>query len=194
MSNTDPATVVFVQRRLRELGYTEAGETDGDFGQMTKDAVLVFRARNNLPLSTEIDADFEHALQNASPKAIPIEQATAEVAHVAERVEAVNLNWWSRLWAKVLTIPSFSLSVLLLIVQNVGEASDKLVPVRNFLTNVPLWVWPLLIIPVALLIGYTTKLTQAALVAGYQQGTVREDLTSQKASPVPSGILTEVKV
>jgi peptidoglycan hydrolase-like protein with peptidoglycan-binding domain len=42
--------VILLQHRLLELGYNEVGTVDGDFGQMTDDAVRHFQEVNGLEM------------------------------------------------------------------------------------------------------------------------------------------------
>jgi hypothetical protein len=51
----EPETIRAVQRRLRELGYHEAGKVDGMWGRRTRAAVLAFRADHGMGLVPGID-------------------------------------------------------------------------------------------------------------------------------------------
>lgn len=189
----DPAIVLDVQRKLIAKGYVDVGGVDGDPGQMTQDTILSFRARNDLPLVPVIDRDFIRALDVALPKSIPIEQANATVAHVADRVAVVKTNWWQRVWAKILAFPSVALAITTAIIDNLNDASGKLSAVKAFLSDVPVWIWPALVAVVALVLSRNANKIETGMVQGYQQGTVKNDPESQVIDP-PSLGTVEAKV
>lgn len=73
-----------VQRRLRDLGYFEAGTADGSWGYKTRAAVLAFRADNGLPLVAQIDDQFLAKLAKATPRPTSTARATATVSDLRE--------------------------------------------------------------------------------------------------------------
>lgn len=73
-----------VQRRLRDLGYFEAGTPDGTWGFKTRAAVLAFRADNGLRLVAQIDDEFLARIAQASPRPTGLSRATATVADLRE--------------------------------------------------------------------------------------------------------------
>jgi hypothetical protein len=190
----DPETVAFVQRRLIALGYVDVGGIDGNAGQVTQDTILSFRARNDLPLVPVIDNDFMMALAVALPKQIPVEQANASVQLVSERVEVVRTNWWAKIWARLQLWVSLLITVFSAIFDHLGEASDKLVTVRAFLYDVPVWVWPLLAAIVAYLISRSAANVETGIVTSYRQGTVKNDATADVVDLPPSGQLVGAKI
>lgn len=73
-----------VQRRLRELGYTEVGTPDGKYGYKTRAGTLAFRADHGMPLVAEIDDAFLVALTKASPRPVSAERATTDVVELRQ--------------------------------------------------------------------------------------------------------------
>ncbi|PVZ48651.1 C40 family peptidase [Thalassobacter stenotrophicus] len=69
-----------VQRRLKELGYHEVGQIDGNIGPRTRAAILAFRQDNNLALVPIIDVALTEALNRASPRKIAPERASGTPA------------------------------------------------------------------------------------------------------------------
>lgn len=65
-----------VQRRLRDLGYHEVGQIDGQIGPRTRAAILAFRQDNDLALVPIIDVTLIDALTTARPRSVAIERAT----------------------------------------------------------------------------------------------------------------------
>ena len=50
----DNEVVAQVQRRLKEFGYTEIGNVDGDCGDLTEKAIIIFRHDVGLPLNRTV--------------------------------------------------------------------------------------------------------------------------------------------
>lgn len=92
--------LAYVQQLLRSKNYFVVGDADGDLGEMTKDAILLFRRRNNLPLNEDIDDEFLDALEKAPPMVAEKRQEKTE-AEVAKKVEVVNKSAWAAFWAKI---------------------------------------------------------------------------------------------
>jgi len=74
-----------VQRRLRELGYHEAGNPDGVWGTKTRAAVLAFRADNGLPIYAGIDDDLLALLMVAPAREVADVRANATVEDLREQ-------------------------------------------------------------------------------------------------------------
>lgn len=70
-----------VQSSLRRLGYHEVGKSDGVIGPRTRNALLAFRADNNLPLIPIIDVTLTDALEIAQPRSIASERASGKPAN-----------------------------------------------------------------------------------------------------------------
>lgn len=191
---TDKDTVTAVQKAFLEKGYADGSQPDGEMGKVTQDTILSFRARNNLPLIPVIDSELLRALEVAPQKELPIRQVTATKAEIAPVVEVVAISdkvqrvaWWSKLYAWITGLPVGLITVLGLVVDNLDEATTAISPVRSFFSeiggSVPVWVWLVGLVGIAILFGYQAKkienLTaklEAKAVTGYQQGTIKNDL------------------
>lgn len=68
-------SVKAVQTRLKDLGYHEVGNIDGDIGPRTRAAILAFRDDHALPLVPIIDVALEEALDLANPRTVAPERA-----------------------------------------------------------------------------------------------------------------------
>ncbi|MEO7221128.1 MAG: N-acetylmuramidase domain-containing protein, partial [Devosia sp.] len=90
----DNEVVAQVQRRLKELGYTEIGNVDGDFLDMTEKAILIFRHDAKLPLTPTIDEALLVAMAKAAPRQIPEARSEATPADVRQKVPEVSGSWW----------------------------------------------------------------------------------------------------
>jgi putative chitinase len=95
-----------VQQLLREKGYPEVGNVDGDMGKRTRNAILAFEADNGLPLTGKVSDDLLVALLKAAPRqnSAKRENATAEDLKDAK---GVKLGDWIKKIAGGLFASSF---------------------------------------------------------------------------------------
>lgn len=196
--NRPDSTVKWVQSRLLELGYTGGGPADGLFEEKTKGAILNFRNRNGLPTVPVIDNQLLARLHTAPPLAVPVEQATATAKEIAPNVVAVKQSLWSRFWAKVLAFPALALTAFFGVVDNLGDAVDKLVPLKTFLSEYLAGIPPLRLIligsttvsVVSLVLWWSSGKATKALEDGFRRGTVRND-NPQGPDPVTAVAMKE---
>ncbi len=192
----DIERVKIVQHRLLELGYTDTGIIDGDPGFSTQGAILDFRNRNGLPLTPTVDDDLIAALATADPIKRPLRVSEATVAEIAPKVEAMNRTWWTKTLAWMLTVPSLVTSIAIGIVDHLGDAIDKLSPLKyllsEYLSSIPpltlVLVVMLAVAAVAALLWWQSVMAEAALVDGFKRGTVRNDNVQQKALEQTKGV------
>lgn len=163
-------TVLHVQARLKELGYSEVGAVDGRLGSMTAAAILAFRNDNGLPLSPAIDEALQLALASASPRAIGVERTVATPAEVRAQVPEVKTNWLAKLWAGVAAgfagVVGFGDGVL----KQVGGARDLVQPVFDFASDVPVWVYCVVIGAAAAWLFVQSRKGEAKGVEAFQNG------------------------
>lgn len=180
--------VKWVQVRLLELGYTDGGPADGILSLKTEGTILDFRNRNGLPLLPSIDQGLIMALVTGPSIELPRSQVEAQTPEIAERVVAVKETWYARFWAKVLAVPSLSIALLMGILDNFGEAVALLAPVRTFLQEGLSTVSPMTLTAVmglsagviAVILWRKAANTESALVTGYRDGTVKNDVEAAK--------------
>lgn len=193
---TDKETVMRVQKALLAKGYVDIGEANGELGQKTKDVILSFRARNDLPLLPVIDSQFIAILENAPQKQVPVEQATATKAEVAQKVEVVavtqkiiNQSWWAKAWAFVAGVPPIFIGLISVIIDNLDEAYNAISPLRLLVgDSFSIWIWLGVTIVVAGIMGYQammisklSKQIEEKAVEGYRQGTIKNDVPKEEA-------------
>lgn len=137
-SKTDTTTIRVVQERLKELGYTEVGNPDGKMGKLTKTAILAFRNENDIPVSDVIDDQLLQALDDASPRNLP--RNDAEPATVREAVPEVQSNFLTKVGAGGLAGT--------LGVGSLGDLASKADSVRGWINpwkemfaDIPGWAW-----------------------------------------------------
>ncbi|HWL05881.1 MAG TPA: glycoside hydrolase family protein [Xanthobacteraceae bacterium] len=143
--------VELVQRRLVGRGYA-VGEIDAKWGSLTRAAVAGFMADRVLTGEPMITADLRAELDKAEmegwTRPIAAARAEATASTIADKVPTVQETAWSRLLAKVLTIPSLVAAGMAGLVENVSEARERVQPVLDVLGTVPWWV-PLLAVSAA---------------------------------------------
>lgn len=133
--------IEFVQRRLREIGYHEVGEVDGQFGARSRGALLAFKADNNMPLNPDIDADTMVALLHAGPRAVADSRAQATASDLEKKSVTVKTAADSKrvsLWAMVASAGSAAVSG---VTSFFGDAVDQIAPIRGLIPDIPSWVW-----------------------------------------------------
>jgi muramidase (phage lysozyme) len=104
------ARIADVQASLDAMGYPVGsqranGTYDGIFGNMTRDAILGFRADRGMALVEDIDAGLLAALATAEregwTRPISDERATATHEDVAEKSKTMHATWWGKLAALI---------------------------------------------------------------------------------------------
>lgn len=179
--------VMSVQRQLHEKGYYNVGIIDGQLlprGE-TEAAILDFRNKNGLPLSTGIDSEFLQVLENAPVRQISLTRAFVEPSDLTDKVSTVQQNWWTRMWTRLLAVPMWVGFVVSLIVDNLGSAATSLTAVKQFFGDheVPTWVWFGLIGLAAYLIGRSARKTDDAAADSFRVGAIQPDLMKKEDTP-----------
>lgn len=133
-----------VQRRLDAMGYPVGGIDGGDHGlSMTTGAVASFRHDRGLAGAGDIDVDLLADLDRAEAEGYkrPVADVRAQARPADINSAAVRESWWQRLSGRVLAIPSAIGAMLSGAWDYVPDVRDKLEPLRDFMTDVPAWVW-----------------------------------------------------
>jgi hypothetical protein len=183
--NVAPPTAVYsddvkrVQADLVALGYHEVGDVDGLMGGRTKAATTAFLTDRGVDRIALVDrpaliAEIAKAKAEGWSRPIAPKRAYTTEQQLAPKVEAVKQNAWSRFWSKLLAVPSTVGGVAYGIVQNVPAANETAAPyigtAKEYLSDVPGWVWMLIVAAVGFAIWRSTNKSTAATVADYQTG------------------------
>lgn len=139
VAKTDKTTIEVVQRKLKELGYSEVGGADGKLGKLTKTAILSFRNEHDLPLSDQIDDELLTALDDAQPRDLPRNDATP--AQVRQASPEVQTNFFAKIGAVVVGIPAAIGTFFDGVLGNIGVAKGYIDPLKESLSDIPGWVW-----------------------------------------------------
>lgn len=93
---------------------------------------------------------------------------------LAPKVEAVKQNAWSRFWSKLLAVPSTVVVRATASSPTFPTANETAAPyigtAKEYLNDVPGWVWMLIVAAVGFAIWRSTNKSIAATVADYQTG------------------------
>jgi muramidase (phage lysozyme) len=165
--------VAQVQRRLRELGYSEVGNVDGDFGTLTEKAILIFRHDAGLPLSGAIDQPLLVALAKAQPREMPAGRAEATPKEVREVAPEAKANWFSKVAGFFGAITGALVAFVNWMIGSIGEIRDFVQPGLDLLAGVPVWVYALVFAAGALWLYLNGRKGEQASIEAVQEGARR---------------------
>lgn len=166
--------IKLVQQELDALGYHEVGDIDGLWGGKTAGAIKAFFNDRGITDRAEMgDVLYnEIAVAKAQGWTRPIapSRANAKPEDIAPKVEAVKLNLWQRLWAKI----AAGAAGLGLVGTGPGSTfetvQNKLYYVQSYLSSVPGWVWFALALAVAGAVWYASERAAKATTKDYNTG------------------------
>lgn len=166
-------TAEVVQRRLEAMGYFP-GVIGTPPGGMTAGAIAGFKNDRGLAGEPVIDdallAELDKAEGEGFKRPIAAARANATEATIAPKVEAVRQNWFSRMGAKILSIPSMIGAALAGAWDSLPEAKSYIEPAKDFVTDMPGWVWFAAVGVVGLYLWHSTRRTGAAVLKDFQEG------------------------
>jgi lysozyme len=174
---TDTTTVAVVQQKLYELGYTEVGSRradgtfDGNFGGMTRAAILIFRADNDLPSVDVIDQQLLTSLDTAPKRKLARNDATA--GEVRQSVPEVQSNWRLKIGALIGGGVSAVGALFDGIFANLGLARGYLADFAEYLGDVPGWVKFGVLLAVSAGAYYVAQRGEKKGVEAFQEGARR---------------------
>lgn len=169
----DSEVVAQVQRRLKELGYTEIGNVDGDFGTFTENAILIFQKDNGLPITGAIDEALIVALAKGKPREMSTARQEASPAEVREQVPEAKANWWTKvagLWGMIVTGIGAFINWALGSIDDIRDGAQPLLDLFGF---VPWWGYAVLLFGVAGWLYLNGRKGEQASVAAVQDGARR---------------------
>jgi predicted chitinase len=168
--------VEYVQKRLRELGYYDVGEVDGEFGPRSRDALNAFKADNDLPLVSSLDAaenitnEAILALYDAKPRAVGESRANATAADLAPKSQTVLMAVRNKIASMASAIISFAVAAFYGVIEFFGDAYEKTEPFRNALAHIHPAVWFGIAGAIALVIWRMNAGVEKRVVEDYRKG------------------------
>lgn len=173
-AKTDSVTVEIVQRKLYELGYTEVGSRrgdgsfDGKLGDMTRAAILIFRADNGLPAVDVIDQQLLAAIDTAPKRKLARNDATA--TEVRRNVPEVKANWRLKIGSIVAGGIASAGALFDGVVANLGVARGYLTDFADYVGDVPGWLKFGTLIVVSAGVYYVAQRGESKGIEAYQAG------------------------
>lgn len=171
--NEDEKTIEFVQQRLKDLGYHEVGNVDGQWGRKTKGAILSFRMENGLELKPEIDDELLTALARAGSRPIGESRVTATVKDLKVDKPAVAASGSNKLLSGLTAAGAAVYGVVNGVVTNISGAKAYLEPVKDLLGSVPSGVWVAIVCAAAFAIYRNSGKAQNEIVSAYREGSLQ---------------------
>ena len=169
----DEKTIEFVQQRLKDLGYHEVGNVDGDWGRKTKAAILAFRMDNHMDLKPVIDDDLLTGLARAASRPIGESRVTATVKDLAPSKPAVAASGSNKLLSGLTAGGAAIYGMFNGVVSNISGAKAYLEPVKELVGSVPSGVWVAVVCGVAFMIYRNSTKAQTEVVSAYREGSLQ---------------------
>jgi hypothetical protein len=175
--------VQLIQKALISMKYFEVGEPDGKKGGKFVAGVAAFMTdRGKDPnkgqvtdaLKNEINAAMSEKLPDGTPWSRPIApaRANATATEVAKTVPSVNANFWQKVMAFVVGIPTALTGLVQSFFGDKGSPSAYVQPVKDFFGLIPPELYWFVIAAIAVGIFLAAKKAQDATVKDYQQGKI----------------------
>ncbi len=168
----DARAVAALQQRLRDLGYFEVGQVDGQWGARTVAGLSAFQATAGLPLTAvpgqaRVDTATAAALATASTRVVAPARAALTARDLLQRGDGMlRAAWWSKFWAWLIGAPALVIGVL----EQAPEATGRLDGLRATFAQMPGWAWSLLVVGVALSLFMLSRRVEADRVAAVRSG------------------------
>lgn len=165
--------VAQVQRRLRELGYTEVGNVDGAFGDLTEKAILIFRLDAGLPLNGIIDEALIVALAKGQPRAMPAARQDATREEVREVVPEAKANWLTKVVGFWGAISGAVVAFVNWLFGSISDVRAAVQPIADLFGSIPIWVYALIFIAGGVWLYLNGRKGEQASVEAVQEGARR---------------------
>lgn len=168
---TDETTVYAVQCKLRELGWYEVGDTDKKIGERTRGAIKLAQEANGLVADGRITKSFLEALATFPPRDIAVTRANADAKTLAPKVEGVAVTrknkFKSAIEAWFYGVTAFVTWLWVQFKSYMGGITKDTI---EFVSSMPLYVWPLIAFGFAIA-GYAwSKRGEEVQVEDYNKG------------------------
>ena len=187
--NIQPSAAVYsmevemVQRALISMNYFEVGEPDGKAGGKFVAGVAAFMSDrgkdpNKGQLTKELKDEIARAklekLANGQPWTRPISpaRANATAKDIEPKVASVTPNWYAKLMAFIVGIPSAVTGMVKSFFGDKDPPSAYIAPVKEFFGSIPSEIYWFAVAALAVGIFLAVKKSQDAIVKDYQQGKI----------------------
>jgi uncharacterized protein (TIGR02594 family) len=168
--------ILGVQKVLKALGYHEVGDLDGEWGGRTAGAIAAYKNDRHLAGMPEIDedllADLRAATEAGWRRPIARKRSEADAGKAAQKIDTVNQTWWSRLWAKVVAIPTLLVAAWGWVTENFDGVRAHAQPLFDTLGVVPWWLWVAGIGGAAVAIWISQRKAEQSVVDAVRDGRI----------------------
>lgn len=168
--DTSDAEVTAVQKRLRDLGYSETGAVDGKLDDFTQTAILAFRRDQSLPLTPTVDTQLLASLMTAQPRQVAPARAAATPSEVRAVVPEARDSFRNKIVGVVGLVTSGAGALVSGVLDNLEAARDKIAPIEAMLGDVPTWCWFVAAVAVAATVYWSAHRAGVNSTAAYQSG------------------------
>lgn len=168
------AEVELIQSKLDKLGYHEVGSADGKFGGKTVAAIAAFKLDQGLEPDGKVNKAFIEKLNNAIAdgwtRPISVERATKTAQDLAPEMPAVKQTLRQKLAAKIGAAFATGGGLLAAAKDHFSDARDYIQPVANFFSDIPPWLYFVVIGGIALGLYWSANNATKNLVDAKRSG------------------------
>ena len=169
----DDSTILFVQQRLKDLGYFEVGSVDGRIGGKTKAAILSFRHDNRLGDGSQIDDELLTGLARAPKRTIAPERAQATAAELRSDKPALASSLSSKIISGVTGGATAAYAAVQGVVAAIPGAKATLDPIKDLIGSVPSGVWVALVGAAAFAVYLNSRKAETEVVSAFREGSLQ---------------------
>lgn len=172
----DKGEIEAIQNLLRDRQYFSVGSADGKWGPKTVGALAQFQSSAGLPVTVSVDRAWVDkttiaALATAPSAKVSEERAKTTVEDLQKAGDpAAAATWWTKFSAQIAALFSSLFAAVFGASSKTSEATGYLAPVKEFLGDIPVTTWFVLVAVVAGAIWWNTKRTEKAMVQNVRSG------------------------
>ncbi|MDI1263870.1 MAG: hypothetical protein PS018_11495 [bacterium] len=171
----DGALIVATKKKLDALGYHEFGMLDEEWGGRTVAAIAAYKLDRGMSGPAEIDDallnQLDKDLSEGWQRPMKDTRTNATVKDLAPVNDTIKQNWWTRLWAKIVAIPSVIGAGISGAMDRFPDAKATYVdPVMDFFVDVPGWLWFVVAAGAAVAIWVGTRKSDTTVVESFKTG------------------------
>lgn len=174
----DENTAKRVQSLLKEKGYYETMVADGDVAGRTQGAILAFKNEAGLkPLNPDITPELITALENAPHRYVPPKRANVTKKELMKDpgssvAEPLKKTFWQKVAAWIIGAPAGAVTLANGASDQVSVVKEKLEPVSDFFSSIPLWSYGLIVVVLAVVLYLASRQIDNKLVDMSRRGEV----------------------
>lgn len=162
--------IAWAQRRLHLLGYHEVGFIDGYIGGRTADAARAFQNFEGIAVTGTLTKETMGRLNTAGPRHVSDDRRTVTAQTLRKTYKPVASGFRAKVWAAITGVFSAILAMINGVIEFFGDALVQLGPIRDFFSDVPVWLWFFAAAAIALAIYLSNEEAEQATVEQVRSG------------------------